>query len=754
MSDGLQREGGASGVPRLEGRSKVTGRLRFTDDLKMVGLCHVRLVVSDRAHARIRAIAVEAARTAPGVVAVLTGRDLPPVSAPAADQPLARETVLYVGQPVAAVVAETEAQAADAAQLVSVELEPLPAALDPEAAMAEEAPLVLEGGGPGAAEAGVHGAVTADGDEPRPRNCAAATRIRRGDPDAARAGAAHVVRGRYRSAALHQGFLEPHTVVAALDPEGVCTVWSPTQGAFLSQRLTAEMLGWPDRRLRVVPMPVGGGFGGKILLLEPLVALIAAAVGRPVRLTLTRTEEFLLGRGGPGAVINLELAGGPGGELLALSGRVVFDCGAGAEEHAATALHLVADTYQIANVDLVGYDVATHKTPATAYRAPGAPQAFFALESALDELAVAAGVDPLELRLAHAPTGGDPRPNGRPWPPIGLRACLERARAHPLWREPSGPGEGTGLAVGLWGGGLEPAASICRVEADGTLVVQVGASDLTGSHTTLAALAASQVGVPLDHVRVELGDTGSAPYAGVAGGSKTIYTVGPAVLQAGQAVRDQLLEIAARELEASVADLDLVDGAVIVRGSPAQRRTVAELAGLARRFGGRYAPVEALGRVAVRSQAPMFTVHLARCRVDPETGAVAVTGYAAVQDVGRALNPPEIAGQVHGGVVQGLGRALGEALDWDEAGQLRTASLVDYLLPTIEQAPPIAVELVEIPSTDGPLGAKGVGEPPAVPGAAAIANGVFRACGVRLREVPLDPARLAAAAGGPAPPRG
>ncbi len=550
--------------------------------------------------------------------------------------------------------------------------------------------------------------------------------------------------GRLYEAKFYARNLREQPVTAQPEPDGSVTIWAPTQGSYFTRQFTAERLGWPEARVRVVPTPVGGGFGGKILLLEPLAALLAVAVRRPVRLTLTRTEEFLLGRGGPGAVIDLELGAGADGELVALRGRAVFDVGAGTEEHAATAVSLMAGAYRIPHGDLVGYDVATHKTPATAYRAPAAPQAFFALESAIDELAAAIAADPLELRARHAVREGDVRPDGRRWPRIGLLECLERARAHPVWTAPLAPGEGRGLAVGSWGGGREPSAAVCRVDRDGTVVLQVGAVDLTGSHTTLAMLVADQLGVPLETVRVELGDTASAPYAGVAGGSKTVYTVGPAVLQAGEAVRRQLLEIAAQELEAAPDDLVLAEGAVSVRGTPSQGLTVAALADRARQFGGRHAPVEAHGRVAVHAQAPMFTVHLARVRVDGGTGEIRVTGYAAIQDVGRALNPPEVLGQVHGGVVQGLGRALGEAMVWDQDGQPLGTSLGDYLLPTIDGAPEIAVELVEVPSAEGPLGARGVGEPPAVPGAAAVANAVFSATGVRLRDLPLDPAALAA----------
>ncbi len=741
-SDLMVETGG--GQRRLDGRGKVTGRLRYADDLPIVGLAHARLVVSDLARARVTGLDLSRARAVPGVLAVLAGRDLPPVAAAAQDQPLALGQVLYAGQPLVAVVAENEAAAADAAQLVEVDLEPLPAVVDPLAAIEPGAPAVLLDEGPGPADGGAHGAVAADGDEPRPPNCVAATRSRWGDAAAALAGAAAVVRGRYVLPLVHQGFLEPHTATARVEPDGGVTIWTPTQGGYFTRQATAERLGWPETRIRVVPMPVGGGFGGKILLLEPLVALLAVAVGRPVRLALTRTEEFLLGRGGPGAIIDLELGAGPAGELVAVRGRAVFDLGAGTEEHAATALALMAGAYRIPNGDLLGYDVATHKTPTTAYRAPAAPQAFFALESALDELAAATGADPLELRAAHAVREGDPRPGGRSWPAIGLGACLDRARTHPVWTDPLGPGEGRGIAVGGWGGGLEPAAAACRVEGDGSVVLHVGAVDLTGSHTTLALLLAEQLGLPAEAVRVEVGDTGTAPYAGVAGGSKTVYTVGPAVLQAGEAVRRQLLEIAAQELEAAPDDLVLAEGTVSVRGTPGQGLSVGALAGLAMRFGGRYAPVEGHGRVAIRAQAPMFTVHLARVRVDPETGEIRVTRYAAIQDVGRALNPPEVRGQVQGGVVQGLGRALGEAMAWDAAGQPLGTTLADYLLPTIEQVPEIVVELVEIPSPDGPRGAKGVGEPPAVPGAAAVANAVFSATGVRLRTLPLDPAALAA----------
>ncbi|HZU19486.1 MAG TPA: xanthine dehydrogenase family protein molybdopterin-binding subunit [Candidatus Dormibacteraeota bacterium] len=724
---------------RLEGGAKVTGAERFTADLRLVDLAHARLVLSPHAAARVRRVDLEAARRAPGVLVAVSGLDLPDLGLAGPEQPLARERVFYAGQPVAAVVAETEAQAADAAALVGVDYEPLPALIDPMEAMWEGAPRVLEEVGGGPEDAGAHG-LTAAGEvaEDRPPNVTAQVRFRRGEVEPALARCRAVVRRRYVLPAVHQGFMEPHVAVARPEPDGGLTIWTPTQGAFLTRRTVADQLRMPVSRVRVIPMAVGGGFGGKVCLLEPLVALLARLTGIPVRLELSRSEEFAMGRGGPGCVVDLELGADGDGDLVALRARAVFDAGAGSSGLGGLAGIMLGGTYRIPNYEITALDVATNKTPVTAYRAPGAPQAFFALESAMDELAAELGLDPIAFRLRNASREGDPRPDGQPWPRIGLMECLEAARRHPLYTAPRAEGEGVGVAVGGWGGGREPAAAGCRVEPDGSLLVQVGSVDITGTDTGLAMIAAETFGLPLDRVRVERGDTATAPYAGMAGGSKIIYTVGPAVQQAAAEARRQLLEIAAEELEAAVEDLEIRDGRVQVQGAPGRGREIGELAELGAQFMGRYAPVQGQGRAVVTAQSPMFTVHLARVRVDRDTGEWRLLGYAAIQDVGRALNPPEVEGQVHGGTVQGLGRALGEGLVWDREGQLLTTSFVDYGLPSIDQVPDIQVELVEVPSPHGPFGAKGVGEPPAVPGPAAIANAVAAACGRRISELPVE----------------
>lgn len=711
----------------------------YVADLAERHLAHVRLLLSPYAHADIAAIDVREARNAPGVIAVISADDFPAVNAPEYDQPLARDRVIYVGQPVVAVIGESREQATDAVEKVVIDWRPQTAVVDPLAAAMPDAPAVLRGTGDvGDAEA--HGASVAGvTNHEKPPNVSAMAELKVGDAPAALAGASHVTKGRYVSPAVHQGFLEPHAAAARVEPNGSVTIWAATQGIFFNRRRVAEILNVPVSSIRVLPLTVGGGFGGKIVLLEPLIALVAKLTGRTVLLELTRTEEFLMGRGAPGSIIDLELGADESGRLVGAIARGFFDNGAGPGAMAGfTPAHLMG-AYVIPNFDYLGYDITTNKAPQAAYRAPGAPQAFFALESAMDELARKLGLDPLEFRLLNAVREGEVRTTGGNWPSIGIRQVLERARQHPLYTAPTGPNEGVGVAVGGWGGGLESAAAVCRVEPDGTLQIQVGSVDISGTDTALAMVAADIFGVSLDQVRIEKGDTSTAPYAGMAGGSKTIYTLTPAVIDAVQDARRQILEIAAEELEAHVQDLVIEAGKVQVKGAPTRALTVGAVAQLGAQFGARYAPVQGQGRAAVTQQSPMFTVHIARVRLDYETGAYEITGYGAIQDVGHALNPPEVLGQIHGGTLQGLGRVYGEELVYTADGQLQTTSFLDYGMPTIDQAPAIQTEIVEVPSPYHPLGAKGVGEPPAIPPPAAVANAIRAAGGPRVTQLPITP---------------
>ena len=728
-----------TGHRRLEGKEKVTGAATFTADVQVPDLARARFVLSPFAHARIAGIDTAAALAAPGVLAVITGEDLPEGMTAGAEGSLARDFVLHVGQPVAIVIGETEGAAADGAALVDVDYDPRPPLTDLDAAMQPEAPLVIQQ--PASTdEAATHGAAFGgDGGDDKPRNATSAAKFNREDVDAAFAESAAVVERRYEIASVHQGFLETHVSMARPDDDGGMTVWTSSQGRFDAGGAVADALGIEHAKVRVNPMAIGGGFGGKFALLEPLVAFCARQTGRPVLLALTRNEEFLLGRAAPGCVIEVKLGASAEGDLLALRGRVYYDNGAAVGWHAGVSAYFLGVPYRVRALDVVGHDIATHKTPGTAYRAPGAAQAFFALECALDEMAHKLGIDPLELRLRNVVREGDMNPMGAPWGVVASADVLEAARQHPLYTAPAGDGVAVGVALGAWGGANAPAEAVCRVDRDGSLVLQLGTVDVTGTDTTFAMIAAEVIGVPAEKIKIEHPDSTAAPKAPGSGGSVTTYSVGPAVQAAATELRRKLLELASESLEVAAEDLETVDGRFQVRGVPARSVEITELAATAN---GDEERLRAHGEAAVAEAAPVFTVHIARARVDRETGHFELTGYAAIQDIGKALNPPEVEGQIHGGALQGLGRALGEELVYDSDGQLRTGTFADYQLPTIDQMPAPDVVMLEVPSKLGPFGARHVGEPPAVPGAAALANAVSAASGVRVTSLPIDPESL------------
>ncbi|WP_200907525.1 xanthine dehydrogenase family protein molybdopterin-binding subunit, partial [Ardenticatena maritima] len=472
-------------VPLRDGASKAAGRVNYAGDVALPGLLHARLVLSPYPHAAIRAIDTSQARAVPGVVAVLTAEDLPDIVPTSRHRLLlARDRVIFAGQPVALVVAEDEATAQDAADLVFVDYDPLPAVVDPEAAMAPDAPLVWPEGIPGSDDetAAAHGADVGGEDvQPTRSNISNRVHFARGDAAQALAEAEVVVERTYTTSRVHQNYLEPQTVVARPEPEGI-TIWTSTQAPFFVQSEVADLLGMTESDVRVIPTPVGGGFGGKFLLFEPLVAFAAQKLRRPVRLKLTRMEELLATKPAPAARIHVQLGARRDGTITVLRAHLLFDSGCYPGTPVGVAAFLLGSYYQIPNVEIEGVEVLTFKASNDAYRAPGAPQATFAIESAMDELAQRLGVDAIELRLRHASATGDPTIRGRPWPRIGLRNVLEAIREHPLWQnreQARAEGRGVGVAVGGWPGGIEPAAATCLLQRDGTLTINVGSVDLT-----------------------------------------------------------------------------------------------------------------------------------------------------------------------------------------------------------------------------------------------------------------------------------
>jgi CO/xanthine dehydrogenase Mo-binding subunit len=737
------------GKPRkiIDGREKITGRARYTGDLVLPGMLHARPVLSPYAHANITSIDIEAALDVPGVFAVLTAQDLPTrdrVINSRHSAVLAREKVLWRGQPVVVVVAETEAAAQDGADVVLVDYEPLPVVADMESAQSPDAFVVWPNGLPKegmdltAAHAAVdHGEAE---DQEAPPNVHAQNHFKRGDVAKGFAEADVVVERTYKVPVVHQGYMEPCATVA--DPDRLreqITVYTGTQGQFGIRDEIARLLSLPKRQVRVVAMTLGGGFGAKYGIIDALAASTAWAINRPVKLVLTRSEDFLTSTPSPAVSIDVKIGATRDGKLTALQARATLDNGVFPFTIGGIFGTLFGGYYKCDNVQIDCAEVFTNKPQAGAYRAPGSPQATFALEATVDDIARELGMDALEFRLKNVAEDGDPMGNGDPWPSIGARQCLERIREHPAWQNRAnlGPNEGVGIALGGWPCGMSPAAAFCRVDNDGTVRVEVGSVDISGVNSTFVLIAAEILGVSPDQVEIIQGDTTTGPFAGPSGGSQTTYSVSGAVASAAREVRERLLELAADEFEASAADLEIVDGQVRVKGVPAQTKTIGELAAKAERTRGGPGPVIGNGRAAVEENGPGFVAQLARVAVDTDTGEVTIKQYVTVQDVGFAMNPMLVEGQIHGGTVQSIGWAMGEAMVYDENGQLLTATFMDYDLPKADRVPPIEAIIVENPSPMGPFGVRGVGEPPITAALAAISNAIRDATGTRVTETPF-----------------
>jgi CO/xanthine dehydrogenase Mo-binding subunit len=735
---------------RADSPERLTGQVRYTGDLVLPGLLHGRLVRSPYASARIVSVDKTEAEATPGVVAVLTAADLPVRNLREAvanrSIVLAYERTTYVGQPVAVVLAESEAAAEDGVQGVQVGYDPQSPAVDMLLALRPDAPVVRMSSNGNDEELGMHGAAGggSEAEQPQAPNVASHQRYHRGDADKALREADVVVEREFRTPWVHQGYMEPQVCAATVNALGNVEVYACTQAMFRTRDTVANVLGKSPSQVRVYAMPVGGGFGGKFGLIEPLVAACAVATGRPVLLQFTRIEDFSSASPAPSSIIRIKAGASTDGTFTALKGEVIFDAGAKPGAPAAHAALCLGVFYRWEALDIDATEVVTHKTPTGAYRAPGLPQAMFAAESVVDELIQKLKMDPIAVRKKNAARGGDIRPDGTPWPAIGLAECLERAE--PIYRAElaqAGPNEGVGVALGGWFGGTEPSSALCRLESDGTLKVSIGSVDLTGTNSGLQVIAAEAFGMDsVDDVRVSTVDTDSAPYSGATGGSKTIYTMGPAVLKAAEEARERVMKIAAAELEASVEDLELVHGEVRVKGVPGKVKTLRDIYKLSASFGARYEPVLGKGEAAITQRSPGTGVHIARVRVDPETGRVEPLRYVVVQDVGKAINPSLVEEQIHGGGAQGVGWAVYEEIVHDESGTPITASFMDYTVAKASQMPELEAVLVEVPSAIGPYGAKPVGEPPVIPGGAVIANAVAAAVGARVTELPLTPERV------------
>ena len=747
-------------ITRIDGSHKVTGNSLYAADIQLPGMLHCKLLRSPQAHARIVSIDASKALALEGVERVVTAADLPTFKATRmsnrAYNLLAADEVLFYGQPVAAVLATDVSTAEEALDLIDVVYEELPAVLDSLAAMEEESPLARK---PiteiDRSESKGHVSIDVKEEQSdKPSNIASQAKFSRGDIDQGLAEADCVIERTWRSAMMHQGYIEPHATVADYNASsGELTIWTATQGQFFVRDQISNMLRMPETKIRVIGTELGGGFGGKIFLTQTLAAVLTKIAGRPVKIIFTRKDDLQGATPSAGCVVELKTGMKKDGSITAIKAKIVYDCGAFPGASAVVGAILLGGYYRFPNLEIETYEVLTNKVSVGAIRAPGAHNVTFAIESHMDMMARELGLDPLEVRMQNAVSEGDKMPSDVPYPRIGMKECLEAVLDSDLWKSRgkkqngNGKSRGIGMAVGGWLGGLQPASAHVELNGDGTIKVVVGANDISGTNTSFMQIAAEELGVPLEMVSVGTGDTKTAPFAGMSAGSKTLFTVGRAVKAAAEDARQQLFNIAAERLEANPDDMESVDGEIRVKGSPDKSIAFRRLAGITTGFGALYPPIIGRGAITARKQAPGFTAQVAEVEVDEETGQVTLLNWGIVQDAGFAINPLSVAGQMQGGATQGIGIGLWEEMIYDEKGRLINDGLLDYRMPTALDVPNIETHIVEVPSEEGPYGARGVGEPSIIPGAAAISNAVEDAIGARVTEAPITPERILRALG-------
>jgi CO/xanthine dehydrogenase Mo-binding subunit len=649
---------------------------------------------------------------------------------------MAREKALYEGHAIAAVAATTAAIAAEAIALIEVDYEVLPHVIDVDEAMHPDAPVLFED----MITRGVEPAPT------KPSNITKRLEFKVGDLDAGFAAADEIVEMSFKTAAVHQGYIEPHSCLARYGADGQCELWSASQGHFVVRAYTAKLLGMEIGNLVVHPAEIGGGFGGKtVVYVEPIAVALSRKTGHPVKIMMSREDVFKATGPTSGGSMTVKIGVKKDGTLVAADGVFKLQAGAFPGSPVMNAAMCAFAPYIIPNVRTVGFDVVSNRPKSAAYRAPGSPISAFGVESVLDILAQKIGMDPLRLRLKNAVKAGSPTPYGPKHSHDGYAETIQALLDHPEYNKPLGKNQGRGVASGFWfNGGGESTASI-HINEDGSVVLATGSMDVGGSRASMALMAAETLGVPYASVRSTVADTASIGYNHVTGGSRVTYATGLAVVEACNKIIEQL------RLRASIMwDVD-VKGVVWEDGfaKPADK-SVGEfeplsLKAIAAKRAVTGGPIVTEAAVNAGGQAPGFSTQFCDVEVDPETGAVKILRFVAAQDVGRAIHPKYCEGQIHGGVVQGIGWALNEEYIYDKQGRLSNAGFLDYRIPVASDLPMIEAILVEVPNPNHPYGVKGVGEANIVPPMAAIANAIQRATGKRLTELPMSPPKVLAA---------
>ena len=734
---------------RHDGVDKVTGRALYGADFQAAGLLHGRVLRSPHAHAQIKSIDTSRAEAYPGVKAVVTAKDFPQVGDTIADlgegavrlkdlqdNVLAGEKALYKGHQVAAVAAINAHIAEEALELIDVEYEVLPPVVDVREAMKSDAPLL-------------HEDLKTDEmgkQSENPSNVASHFQHKKGNLEKGFAGADVVIEHEFTTQTVHQGYIEPHNASALYNPDGQLTIWCSTQGAFGVRQQVSSILQIPLSKIKVVPMEIGGGFGGKIqVYIKPIAAMLSMKTGRPVKVLMNRADVFEGTGPTPGSYVRVKIGAKNDGRITAAEGYLAYEAGAYPGSPVGAGAMCIYSCYNIDNALVDGYDVVVNKPKSSAYRAPGATNAAFAVETIIDEICEKIQMDPLEFRILNSAKEGDTRVDGPPLPRVGFIETVEAAKEHPHYSAPlEGKNTGRGVASGFWPNfGLKSSVSI-NVNADGTISLVEGSTDIGGTRAAIAMQAAEVLGIPAESVTPTVVDTDSVGYTDVTGGSRTAFATGYAAYNAAQDVKEQMIQRAAKLWEVDVEEVEFAEGLFRCVNGKNEQIDFKELAGKLDETGG---PIVGRASADPTQPGPSIGTHVVDVEVDPDTGKVEILRYTTSQDAGRAIHPSYVEGQMQGGAVQGIGWALNEEYMYNDDGEMTNASFLDYRIPTSLDLPMIDAVIVEVPNPGHPYGVRGVGETPIVAPPAAIANAIYRAVGVRMKDLPMSPGRILKALG-------
>lgn len=729
---------------RHDGTDKVTGRANYGADIHHTGSLYGKVLRSPHAHARISGIDFTRALQHPGVKAIVTSVDLPPMEDKVMElgeevvnyrflraKILADKKALYKGHPIAAVAAESSDIAEEALSLIDVTYEVLSPVLTAPEAMKEDASLL-------------HDDLFTDEigyKSDKPSNIAEHSQFMVGDVKTAFSQADVVIEREFTTVTIHQGYIEPQNATAIWEPDGRLVIWCSTQGQFGVRSQVAELLQMSVAQVKVIPSEIGGGFGGKNpIYLEPLAALLSRKTGKPVKMVMKRDEVLEATGPAPGCYMRCKVGATNSGKIVAVEAYLAYEAGAFPGTPVGAGMRCMLSPYEIDNVLIDGYDVVNNKPKTAAYRAPGAPHAAFAVETVINELAEKLSIDPLEFRLRNAATEGTRKVDGTSHPLIGYEETVQAAYDHPHYKASlGGPNRGRGVATGYWPNGGGPSSCTLSVNSDGSVSLIEGSPDIGGSRASISMQAAEVLGLPPESFNPSVGDTDSIGFTGNTGGSRVTYATGFAAYQAANDIKDQLINRAAMIWGIDKDQVIYNDGIIESKVDTGLRISFKELAEQLNETGG---PVSASASVSPMEAGAAYAVHIVDVEVDPETGKIDVLRYTALQDVGKAVHPAYVEGQIQGGVAQGVGWTLNEEYFYDSDGRMKNVSLLDYRMPIAMDLPMIDVVLVEVANPGHPYGVRGVGEVPIVPPLPAIADAVYNATGVRFYDLPINPSRV------------